>query len=115
MAQTSGKPVIHSQLRRRSDSHLPLSEISQYTVTVLATRPIWIALLYAVCIVSGAFSGLLASAMIVRASAGPNCCAPGDGIGMFLVAIPLVPLGAVLGLVLVATVLRISRRQAAHH
>ena len=50
------------------------------------------------------------SAMIVTAAAGPRCCAPGDGIGIILCAMVLVPLGAVLGIVLAATVLRIRRR-----
>lgn len=67
-------------------------------------------LLYAVCVVGGILAGLVASAMIVRAAAGARCCAPGDGIGVILCAIVLVPLGAVLGIVLAATVLRVRRR-----
>jgi hypothetical protein len=90
-------------------------EKCHYTVNVLATRPIWIILLYAACILSGAFAGLLASAMIIKAAAGSNCCAPGDGIGMFLCEIVLIPLGVVLGTVLASTILRISRQRAANN
>jgi hypothetical protein len=73
-------------------------------------RAIRIILLYAVCGVGGIMAGLVASAMIVRASAGPNCCAPGDGILLILCALILGPLGATLGILLTATVLRVRRR-----
>jgi hypothetical protein len=78
------------------------------------TRAIRIILLYAVCTAGGILAGIVASAMIVRAAAGPHCCAPGDGIGVILFAMVLVPLGAVLGFVLAATVLRVRRRPLGH-
>lgn len=74
------------------------------------TRTIWTILLYTICIGCGTVVGLVASGMIIRAIAGPKCCATGDGIGMILLAVALVSLGAVVGIVLAATVLRVGRR-----
>ncbi len=67
-------------------------------------------LFYAACVVGGILAGLVASAVIVRAAAGPNCCAPGDGILAIFCAVVLVPLGVALSILLGATVLRVRRR-----
>ena len=80
-------------------------------MAVSKTRTIWIILLYSACVVIGVLAGLIASAVIVRSAAGPNCCAPGDGILAVLCAIILVPSGVVLSILFAATVLRV-RRQA---